>query len=315
MPDRTTPWGLLMQRAAVARIGELTARQERGEMTTGTTDHPVADMDSSYKAAVRQAWSLGDYHAFALATVWQVGPVLVEACGIGPGQRVLDVAAGTGNVAIRAAQAGASVVASDLTPENFDAGRRAAAEHGVQVEWQEADAEALPFDEDEFDVVTSSFGAMFAPDHAAVARELTRVCKPDGTIGLLTFRPVGAAADFFELVGRYMPSPPSGATPPLLWGSEDHVRDLFGDRVASLTMTHGQYIERAETPAAYLELFQTTFGPIVALREALAADPERRAELDRELHEFTIHANRGARDRPAEYPFDYLLIVARPAAR
>lgn len=284
-------------------------------MTTGTTEPVADDMDRSYKAAVRQAWSLGDYHAFALATVWQVGPVLVEACGIGPGQRVLDVAAGTGNVAIRAARAGASVVASDLTPENFEAGRRAAAEHGVQVEWREADAEALPFDDAEFDVVTSSFGAMFAPDHAAVARELSRVCKPEGVIGMLTFRPVGAAADFFELVGRYMPPAPTGAAPPLLWGDEDHVRDLFGDRVESLTMTHGQYIERVDTPAAYLELFRATFGPVVALREALAADPERRADFDRELEEFTIRANRGAPDGPAEYPFDYLLIVARRAAR
>lgn len=280
-------------------------------MTTETTGPVADDMDRSYKAAVRQAWSLGDYHAFALATVWQVGPLLVEACDIGPGQRVLDVAAGTGNVAIRAAQAGASVVASDLTPEHFEAGRSAAAEHGVQVEWREADAEALPFDDAQFDVVTSSFGALFAPDHAAVARELSRVCKPQGVIGMLTFRPVGAAADFFELVGRYMAPPPAGAAPPLLWGDEDHVRDLFGDRVASLTMTHGQYIERADTPAAYLELFRTTFGPVVALREALAADPERRADFDRELHEFTIRANRGAPGGPAEYPFDYLLIVAR----
>jgi 2-polyprenyl-6-hydroxyphenyl methylase/3-demethylubiquinone-9 3-methyltransferase len=303
-----------MQHAALARIRELTRQWERDEMTSAEMADPVAkDLDRSFKAAVRQAWSLGDYHRFALATVWQVGPVLVEACGIRRGQRVLDVAAGTGNVAIRAAEAGASVVASDLTPENFEAGRRAAAESGVAIEWVEADAEALPFDDGSFDAVTSSFGAMFAPDHAAVASELLRVCRPGGVIGMLTFRPVGAGADFFELVGRYTPPPPAGALPPLLWGTEDHVRDLFGGRVASLEMRHGQYVERAAGPDAYRDLFETTFGPVMAIRAGLAADPERRADFDRQFREFTIRANRGAPGGPAEYPFDYLLTVARRA--
>jgi SAM-dependent methyltransferase len=118
------------------------------------------------------AWRRGDYHRFAREQLWEVGPVLVEACGISPGQRVLDVAAGTGNVAIRAAEAGAQVVASDIPPKHFGAGRREAAVRGVQVEWVEADAEALPFADEEFDVVTSSFGAMFAPDHQKVADEV-----------------------------------------------------------------------------------------------------------------------------------------------
>src|SRR5262245_51398391 len=112
-------------------------------------------------------WALGDYHRFAKATVWHLGEILVGACGISPGQRVLDVAAGTGNTAIRAAEAGAAVVASDLTPENFEAGRREAALRGVELEWVEADAQALPFEDGGFDVVTSSFGVMFAPDHRA----------------------------------------------------------------------------------------------------------------------------------------------------
>src|SRR5688500_17180761 len=128
------------------------------------------------KFSHRRMWGLGDYHRFAKSTVWQLGPVLVEACGISAGQRVLDVAAGTGNVAIRAARHGAAVVASDLTPANFEAGRRAAAAEGVELEWREADAEALPFTNGEFDVVTSCCGAMFAPDHRGVADELLRVC-------------------------------------------------------------------------------------------------------------------------------------------
>src|SRR5262245_12250016 len=144
---------------------------------------------ASADAAVRTMWALGNYHRFATATVWELGPVLVSACGVAAGQRVLDVAAGTGNVAIRAAQAGASVVASDVTPEHFDAGRRAALETGVDLEWIEGDAQALPFGDAEFDVVTSCFGAVFAPDHEAVAGGLMRVCRRDGVIGMMNFTP------------------------------------------------------------------------------------------------------------------------------
>ncbi len=128
--------------------------------------------------------------------------------GSSPGQRVLDVAAGSGNVAIRAAEAGARVVASDLTPENFEAGRREARARGVELEWVEADAQSLPFQDAEFDVVTSSVGAIFASDHQAVADELLRVCRPGGTIGMINFTPEGLAGEFFELFGRYAPPPP-----------------------------------------------------------------------------------------------------------
>ena len=185
-------------------------------------------------------WALGDYHRFATATVWELGPQLVAACGISPGQRVLDVAAGSGNVAIRAALAGACVVASDVTPENFDAGRRAAREAGVDLEWIEGDAQALPFGDAEFDVVTSCFGAMFAPDHDATARELLRVCRPGGVIGMMNFTPAGAGGDFFRVLGSFAPAPPPDARPPLSWGTEEYVRKLFGDRVRSLSATrHG----------------------------------------------------------------------------
>jgi ubiquinone/menaquinone biosynthesis C-methylase UbiE len=134
----------------------------------------IAEGNRTLKASHRAMWAMGDYHAFAKATIWELGRVLVEACGISPGQRVLDVAAGTCNTAIRAARAGARVVAADLTPQHFEAGRREARAQGVELEWMEgdADAETLPFGDDEFDVVTSSFGAMFAPDHQAVANQL-----------------------------------------------------------------------------------------------------------------------------------------------
>jgi 2-polyprenyl-6-hydroxyphenyl methylase/3-demethylubiquinone-9 3-methyltransferase len=203
------------------------------------------------------------------------------------------------------------VVASDLTPENFQAGRREARGRGVEVDWVEADAEALPFGDGEFDVVTSCFGAMFAPDHQAAADELLRVCRPGGTIGMANFTPEGLAGEFFELFGRYAPPPAPGAPPPVLWGNEEHVRELFGDRVESLELTRRTYVESAASPREYCEFFKTTFGPAVAIYASLAAQPERAAALDRDFLEFARRANRGGADGPAEYPYEYLLVVAR----
>jgi ubiquinone/menaquinone biosynthesis C-methylase UbiE len=256
-------------------------------------------------------WAMGDYDRFARATVWELGPLLVEACGVTRGQRVLDVAAGTGNVAIRAARAGALVVASDLTPEHFDAGRRAAAAHEVELEWVEGDAEALPFDDGTFDVVTSCFGAMFAPDQQAVANELIRVCRPGGTIGMMNFTPEGTGGEFFALLSSYAPPPPPGAASPLLWGSEGHVRGLFGDRVTIQESSRRTYRERAESPQAYCRLFTETFGPFMAIRASLRDQPGRQAELDRALLDGVIRWNRGRADGPVDIPYEYLLVVAR----
>jgi ubiquinone/menaquinone biosynthesis C-methylase UbiE len=271
----------------------------------------TTDEVSANKAAERAMWALGDYHRFAKQTVWELGSVLVEACRISPGQRVLDVAAGTGNVAIRAAEAGAQVIASDLTPENFEAGRREALVHGVELEWVEADAEALPFGDDEFDVVTSSLGAMFAPNHQAVADELLRVCRSGGTIGMLNFTPEGLVSEFFGTLARYAPAPPRGALPPLLWGSEEHIRELFGDRLSTLELTRREYVERAASPRAYVELFNETFGPVIALRSLLADQPDRAAALEREFLEFATRTTRAAPDGMAECCYEYLLVVGR----
>ena len=254
-------------------------------------------------------WALGDYHRFAKATVWELGEVLVDACGVRAGQRVLDVAAGTGNTAIRAAQRGATVVASDLAPENFDAGRREASECGVELEWVEADAQALPFGDGEFDVVTSSFGAMFAPDQQAVADELVRVCRRGGAIAMLNFTP--RTDPFFDLLAAYLPPPPPGALPPTAWGREEHVRELFGDRVSSLELTRDEYVERAATPDGYVALFEETFGPVVAIERSLAGDPERAASFAGEFRELARTANVGPPGGPAEYSYEYLLVLAR----
>src|SRR5919108_5937594 len=244
-------------------------------------------------------WALGDYHRFAKGLIWSFGPELVVACGIGPGQRALDVAAGTGNVAIRAAQEGAIVVAADLEPAQFEAGRREARECGVELDWVQADAAALPFDDGEFDVVTSSAGAIFAPDHRAVADELVRVCRPGGTIGMIAFTPEGMAGDFFELFGRYAPPPPPGAQPPILWGVADHVRELFGDRLSALEMTRRHYVERRPGGAhGFLDFYKETFGPVVATYATL--DDDGRATLDAEALEFVERWNTGAPGGPAE---------------
>ncbi len=268
-------------------------------------------METVAANAEREMWALGDYHRFAKQTVWGFGPELVAACGIGPGQRVLDVAAGTGNVAIRAAEAGATVIAADLTPENFEAGRREARSRGVELEWVEADAEALPFADGAFDVVTSSVGVIFAPDHQAVADELLRVCRPGGTIGMINFLPEGVAKEFFEKLEAYAPPPPPDALPPTLWGSEEHLRDLFGDRLASLELTRSSYVERSPGgPAEYVAFFKETFGPVIALYGFLADQPERLAALDRDFHDFATRANSGSPEA-AEYRYEYLLVVAR----
>ena len=247
-------------------------------------------------------WGLGDYHTFAKEMVWGFGPELVEACGIAPGQRVLDVATGSGNVALRAAEAGADVVALDITPENLAAGRAEAGRRGLSIDWVEGDAQALPCADASFDVVTSSAGAIFAPDHHATARELLRVCRPGGTIGMINFTPEGLAAEFFALFGG--PTPP----PPVLWGSEAHLRELFGERIADLDMERRMLVERHRGgPEGYVDFYKRTFGPIVAAFAA-AEDP---AALDAAFLDFARRANRGT---PAEYHYEYLLVVGRRSA-
>lgn len=303
----------MSEAAALAQVDELQKGRMRHMNANEVSERQqiAGDPDGDPKDAARAMWALGDYHRFATETVWELGPILVEACGIGAGQRVLDVAAGSGNVAIRAAEAGANVVASDLTPENFEPGRREASERGVELEWVEADAEALPFEDGVFDVVTSSLGVIFAPSHRAVADEILRVCRSGGTIGMINFTPEGLAGEFFQLFGQYAPPPPQDALPPVMWGSEGHVRELFGDRVESLQMTRREYVERAPSPGGYRDLFKETFGPAVATYASLADQPDRLEALDRDFLDYATGSNKGEPNGPAEYPYEYLLVVAR----
>jgi 2-polyprenyl-3-methyl-5-hydroxy-6-metoxy-1,4-benzoquinol methylase len=271
--------------------------------------------DRELKARQRSVWALGNYHEFTKRSLWAFGPVLVDACEIGPGQRVLDVAAGTGNVAIRAAEAGADVIASDLTPENFDAGRREAAAHGVDLRWVEADAEALPFAEDEFDVVTSAFGAVLAPHHQVVADELLRVCRPGGTIGLAAMTRAAWADDFFQLMADFLPSMFAGDSP-LRWGDEDHVAEVFGDRVESLEMRRRRLeLGRFANPAEMRDFFKANHPVAIALYGAAAEDPERAAALDRAFLDIMERWQGDGEGEPNVFTQEALIAVARKRLR
>lgn len=264
--------------------------------------------DSELKARHRAMWASGDYPSMVETFLLPLGPRLVEACGVEAGMKVLDVAAGTGNASIPAAERGANVTASDLTPELLDAGRRVAEAKGVELEWVTADAENLPFEDATFDVVMSSIGAMFAPHHEAVADELVRVCRPGGTIGMLNWTPEGMIGALFRTMGPFAPPPPPGAQPPPLWGGEDHLRELFGDRVDWRTLEREDLeITAFEHPHDYGEHFKDRYGPTIVAR-ANAAKDGREGELDDALDRFCDEWNRGSAD-DARFEQEYLVAV------
>jgi ubiquinone/menaquinone biosynthesis C-methylase UbiE len=273
------------------------------------------DVDRELKARHRALWASGDYPAVAAELIPALGPELVRACQVRSGQRVLDVGAGSGNAAIPAAELGATVTASDLTPELFDAGRRIAAERGVDLEWVEADAEALPFADDSFDVVMSCVGAMFAPHHQATADELVRVCRPGGTIGMINWTPDGFLGHLFRTMKPYAPPPPPGAGPPPLWGDEQHVRELFGDRVTDLDLRRRTTVmDHCADPTEFREYWKRNYGPTIAVYRYNASEPERLADLDRDFLRFLTDWNRTGSTGRAGYEAEYLLLTARKRA-
>ena len=244
----------------------------------------AVEADRALKSKHRAMWASGDYPSLATDLISTLGPILVDACGVRSGDRVLDVAAGAGNAAIPAALAGAEVVASDLTPELFEAGRRQAATWGAELEWTEGDAEALPFGDGDFDTVLSCVGVMFAPHHQTSADEILRVCRPGGTIGLLSWTPEGFIGQMFATMKPYAPPPPPGAQPPPLWGSEAHVRDLFGDRVTDVvTRKQTVRIDRFAEGIDLRDYFKERYGPTISVYKAIADDPDKVAALDRDL--------------------------------
>jgi SAM-dependent methyltransferase len=255
----------------------------------------------------RALWALGDYTTVATEVVAPLGPVLVQASAIGAGDRVLDVAAGSGNAAIPAALAGAKVVASDLVPELLARGAAFAEARGVTLQWREANAEALPFDADEFDAVLSCVGVMFAPHHQQAADEMVRVCRPGGTLGLLSWTPVGFIGQMFATMRPYVPAPP-GVQPPPLWGDAEHVRRLLGDRVADFVAQRRTLtVDRFGDGAAFRDFFKSYYGPTISAYRGIAGEPDQVAALDAELADLADRHLSGA----STMEWEYLLVTAR----
>ncbi|WP_314216275.1 class I SAM-dependent methyltransferase [Pseudarthrobacter equi] len=274
----------------------------------------AAEADRALKQKHRAMWASGDYPALADEMLLELGAILVEACGVRSRHRVLDVASGSGNAAIPAAMMGAKVVASDLTPELFEAGRREAGNRGVSLEWKEADAEALPFDDDSFDVVMSCLGAMFAPRHQAAADEILRVCKPGGNIGLLSWTPEGFIGRMFATMKPFAPPPPPGAQPAPLWGSEEHVRELLGDRVTDVAVRKQALAVRSfHQPGDFVRYFKSHYGPTIAVYKYIGADSDKVKELDQALTDLADSFGDAHGDTPFQMEWEYLLFTARKA--
>jgi len=220
------------------------------------------------KQGQRIAWGAGDFGAIA-SLILSVGEDVVAETGVSPGDDVLDVACGTGNTTLPAARTGARVTGLDLVPKLLDEARVAAEAEGLNVTWVEGDAEQLPFEDASFDVVLSTFGAMFAPRHEVVAAEIARVLRPGGRIGICSWTPEGTIGAFFKTIASHMPQPPADFRPPPLWGSEEHVRELFEGTGVEPDFGHETATMTFDSPEAALAMYEEKFGPIVMARAAL----------------------------------------------
>jgi SAM-dependent methyltransferase len=280
---------------------------EGTSMTTHTQTPEATAADAALKTRHAAMWALGDYPAVAREIIPELGRVLVDACLVTAGQDVLDVAAGTGNASVPAARAGARVVACDLSPALLDAGRRLAEEAGVTLDWQQGDAEALPFADASFDVVMSSVGVMFAPHHEAAADELVRVARPGATIGLASWTPGGFIGQMFAAMKPYAAPPPPGAQPPPLWGDENHARELLGDRVEDVKTEKRSLTVHFAHPEDFRDFFKRTYGPTIVAYRGIADDPDKVAALDAALTELA----RDHMDATGRMGWEYLLLTAR----
>jgi SAM-dependent methyltransferase len=234
----------------------------------------------------RQMWALGDYAAIASEVLAPLGPILFSASGVRPGDRVLDVAAGSGNVAIAAAMAGAHVIASDLTPELLRSAQARAAAAGLELGWREANAEALPFGAGEFDAVLSAIGVMFAPRQQCAADELARVCRRRGTIGLLSWTPDGFYGRLLSAIRPYRPTLPPGMPHEVWWGNEEYVSDLFRNHVTDIqTRRDSLKVDRFSSPEACRDYFKSFYPPVINAYRNLADDPVLVTALDAVLAE------------------------------
>lgn len=260
---------------------------------------------SALKARQKASWASGDFAVIG-TTLQIVGETLCEAVDVRAGERVLDVACGNGNASLAAARRFARVTGADYVPTLLDNAAVRALAEGVTLELVEADAEALPFKDGTFDVVLSTYGVMFAPNHAAAASELLRVCRRGGRIGLANWTPNGFVGAMLRLVSRYVPPPP-GAESPSLWGKREHVAELFGDGVSSLEVTHRDFNFRYRSTLHFIETFRRYYGPMNTAFARL--DESARVGLTRDLDALLREHDRGGGDSLV-VPGDYLEIVA-----
>ena len=260
---------------------------------------PVADF-AAVKLKQQAAWSAGDY-AVVGTTLQIVGETLCEALDLRAGERVLDVAAGNGNATLAAARRWCDVVSTDYVGALLARGQARASAEGLAVQFQEADAENLPFADGSFDVVLSTFGVMFTPNQERAASEMARVCKSGGKIGLANWTPSSFIGELFKLMGRYIP-PPAGVKSPSLWGTEERLRELFGDRIATLETVRKNFVFRYRTPQHWLDTFRTYYGPVQKAFNAVGATREEAlaADLIRLVQQFN-RADDGAMVLPSEY--------------
>jgi ubiquinone/menaquinone biosynthesis C-methylase UbiE len=242
-------------------------------MSTTTTQTAQADL-AAVKARQQKMWASGNYAAVA-ARIVPMAEQLAEVAGLRPGDRVLDVATGSGNAALAAARYGAEVTGIDYVPELLERGRARAAAEGLQVTFAEGDAEDLAFGDASFDAVLSALGVMFAPDQERAAAELVRVCRPGGTIGLVNWTPEGFIGQLLKTVSKHVP-PPAGVRPPSQWGTEARLRELLGDAVSRLEVTRRTYVWRFRSPEAFAGFFQEHYGPTRKAFEALDEAGQRR---------------------------------------
>ena len=272
---------------------------------TMTAAAPASIPDlAAIKARQQGVWSSGNY-ALVGATLQIVGETLCEALDLRAGQRVLDVAAGNGNVTLAAARRWCDVTSTDYVPALLEHGKKRAAADGLAVRFQEADAEALPFADATFDVVASSYGVMFTPDQEKAAGEMLRVCRSGGKIGLANWTPAGFIGQVFKVMGQYVP-PPAGVKSPILWGTRERLAELFGAAAQSISAEPRNFMFRYRSAEHFIEVFRNYYGPV--LKAMASLDDARRNALSADLKALIGRVNQ-AQDDTMVVPGEYLEVV------
>ncbi|SAK68793.1 ubiquinone/menaquinone biosynthesis methyltransferase [Caballeronia hypogeia] len=277
--------------------------------TSAVHDEPAPAQASepdyaAIKARQQATWASGDFAVIG-TTLQIVGEMLAEAADVRAGERVLDVAAGNGNATLAAAHRFARVTSTDYVPALLEKGRARAQAEGLAIDFQVADAEDLPFDDGAFDVVLSTYGAMFTPDHKRPAREMLRVTRNGGRIGLANWTPEGFIGQLFKVIGAYVP-PPAGLQSPALWGTEPHLVALFGAQAADIRCVRKYFNFRYESSAHWIQMFRDFYGP--TLRAFAALDAAKQADLDRDITALLDRCNVGGTSSLV-VPSEYLEVV------